>query len=179
MVSAYAARVRLTLATVAADNGRELDAGLEVLGLIAIKVLAPGFYARQDIRTPVKIAVVVLVLTQCLNLLLVPYLAHAGLALAIGLGAMVNALWLLLGLNARKAYTPSPGWVLFLFQVVAASAWLAVFLLWASARVNWLGFDGHPLQRVGLLVLFVAAAVAVYFLTLLLSGVKLRQFVRK
>jgi putative peptidoglycan lipid II flippase len=153
--------------------------GVGLIGLIAIKVLAPGFYARQDIRTPVKIAIVVLVLTQCLNLLLVPYLAHAGLALAIGLGAMVNALWLLLGLKARGAYTPSPGWARFGLQVVAASALLAVFLMWAAARVNWLDFDGHALERVGLLAMFVVAAVAVYFLTLLLSGVKLRQFVRK
>jgi putative peptidoglycan lipid II flippase len=153
--------------------------GVGLIGLIAIKVLAPGFYARQDIRTPVKIAIVVLVLTQCLNLLLVPYLAHAGLALAIGLGAMVNALWLLLGLKARGAYTPSPGWTLFLLQVVAASALLAVYLMWASSRVNWLDFDGHALQRVGLLTGFVVVAVAVYFFILLLAGVKLRQFVRK
>jgi putative peptidoglycan lipid II flippase len=153
--------------------------GAGLIGLIAIKVLAPGFYARQDIRTPVKIAIVVLVLTQCLNLLLVPYLAHAGLALAIGLGAMVNALWLLLGLKARGAYTPSPGWARFALQVVAASALLAVFLMWAASRVNWLDFDGYALQRVGLLALSVLVAVVVYFLTLLVSGVNLRQFVRK
>jgi len=153
--------------------------GVGLVGLIAIKVLAPGFYARQDIRTPVKIAIVVLVLTQCLNLLLVPYLAHAGLALAIGLGAMVNAVWLLLGLKARGAYTPSPGWARFILQVVAASALLAVFLMWAAARVNWLDFDGHALQRVGLVALCVVGAVVIYFTTLLVSGVKLRQFVRK
>ena len=153
--------------------------GVGLIGLIAIKVLAPGFYARQDIRTPVKIAIVVLVLTQCLNLLLVPYLAHAGLALAIGLGAMVNALWLLLGLKARGAYTPSPGWTLFLLQVVAASCLLAAFLMWAASRVNWLDFDGHALERVGLMAGFVVVAVGLYFLILLLSGVKLRQFVRK
>src|SRR5690606_27867601 len=52
-----------------------------LVGLLAVKILAPGFYARQDIRTPVKIAVVVLIATQCLNLLLVPRLGHAGLAL--------------------------------------------------------------------------------------------------
>ena len=125
------------------------------------------------------VAIVVLLLTQCLNLLLVPHLAHAGLALAIGLGAMVNALWLLLGLKARGAYTPSPGWGRLALQVVAASALLAVFLMWVSSRVNWLDFDGHALQRVGLLALSVVAAVAIYFVTLLVSGVKLRQFVRK
>ncbi len=153
--------------------------GAGLLGLIAIKVLAPGFYARQDIRTPVKIAIVVLLLTQGMNMLFVPYLAHAGLALAIGLGAMVNALWLLIGLMRRGAYTPTPGWARFGLQVVAASALLAVFLMWAAARVNWLSFDGHALQRVGLLALCIGGAGVVYFLTLMLAGLQLRQFVRK
>ena len=153
--------------------------GAGLIGLIAIKVLAPGFYARQDIRTPVKIAIVVLVLTQCLNLLLVPYFAHAGLALAIGLGAMVNALWLLIGLMRRGAYMPTPGWARFGLQVVAASALLAVFLMWAAARFAWLGFEGQALQRVGLLALCVGGGVLVYFLALLLAGLNLRQFVRK
>lgn len=121
--------------------------GAGLLGLIAIKVLAPGFYARQDIRTPVKIAIVVLLLTQGMNLLFVPYLKHAGLALAIGLGAMVNALWLLIGLMRRGAYTPTPGWARFGLQVVAASALLAVFLMWSAEQVKWLAFDGHALQR--------------------------------
>src|SRR5690606_21157403 len=65
-----------------------------LLGLLAIKILAPGFYARQDIRTPVRIAIFVLVLTQVFNLIFVPLFAHAGLALSIGLGASVNALTL-------------------------------------------------------------------------------------
>lgn len=153
--------------------------GAGLIGLIAIKVLAPGFYARQDIRTPVKIAIVVLILTQVLNFLLVPYLAHAGLALAIGIGAMVNALFLLIGLMRRGAYHPSPGWGRFGAQVVAASALLAVFLMWVAARVNWLDFGGRALERVGLLTLCVLGGVLVYFLTLLLAGLNLRQFVRK
>ncbi|MCU0762115.1 MAG: murein biosynthesis integral membrane protein MurJ [Hydrogenophaga sp.] len=153
--------------------------GAGLIGLIAIKVLAPGFYARQDIRTPVKIAIVVLVLTQCLNLVFVPYLAHAGLALAIGIGAMVNALWLLVGLVRRGAYTPTPGWGRFGLQVLAASALLAVFLMAVATQVDWLAFDGRALARVGLLTLCVLGAVLVYFLTLLLAGLNLRQFVRK
>ncbi|MDM7941471.1 MAG: murein biosynthesis integral membrane protein MurJ [Hydrogenophaga sp.] len=167
----------------AADVQRTASAlmgyGAGLIGLIAIKVLAPGFYARQDIRTPVKIAIGVLILTQVLNYLLVPHLAHAGLALAIGIGAMVNALLLLAGLMRRKAYLPSPGWARFGLQVVAASALLAVFLMWVAARVNWLGFEGQALQRVGLLALCVLGGVLVYFLTLLVAGLNLRQFVRK
>lgn len=153
--------------------------GAGLLGLIAIKVLAPGFYARQDIKTPVKIAVVVLALTQLMNLVFVPYLAHAGLALAIGLGAMVNALWLLIGLIRRGAYTPSAGWARFSLQVLAASALLAVYLMWLAARVDWVAMQAHALQRVGLLALAVLGAALVYFVSLTLAGVKLRQFVRK
>nr|WP_246316112.1 murein biosynthesis integral membrane protein MurJ [Tepidicella baoligensis] len=152
--------------------------GVGLLGLIAVKVLAPGFYAQQDIRTPVQIAIVVLVFTQCMNLLLVPRLAHAGLALAIGLGALLNAGWLLAGLMRRGVYRPAPGWGRLGLQVLAASALLAVFLLWSSAQVDWV----HAVQagrRVLSLVLIVAGAVVVYFGVLMLAGVQLRQFVRK
>ena len=122
---------------------------------------------------------VVLVLTQVMNAIFVPYLAHAGLALAIGLGAMVNAGWLLTGLMRRGAYKPSPGWARFALQVLAGSALLAVYLTWLGGRIDWLGLQSHALQRVGLLALAVVGAALVYFLSLTLAGVKLRQFVRK
>ena len=170
---------RFGAADVQQTAGALMGYGAGLLGLIAIKVLAPGFYARQDIRTPVKIAVGVLVLTQLLNIALVPLLDHAGLALAIGIGAMVNALFLLVGLIRRGAYRPSPGWLKFSLQVLAASALLAVLLMWLSSRFVWTGFDGQPLQRIGLLVVSVLGAVVVYFGALLLSGVSLRQFLRK
>jgi len=83
--------------------------GVGLLGLVAIKILAPAFYARQEIGTPVKIGIGVLVVTQLLNLVLVPWLGHAGLALSIGLGALVNALLLLWGLLRVGAYRPHPG----------------------------------------------------------------------
>lgn len=153
--------------------------GAGLLGLVAIKVLAPGFYARQDIRTPVTIAIVVLFLTQGMNLLFVPHLAHAGLALAIGLGAMVNASWLLIGLIRLGAYTPSAGWLRFGLQVLVASVLMAVALTWAADRVDWLGFQGQALLRVALLAGCVIGAALLYFTALALTGVRLRQFVRK
>lgn len=153
--------------------------GAGLLGLVAIKVLAPGFYARQDIRTPVKIAIVVLVLTQLMNLLFVPWLAHAGLALAIGLGAMINAGWLLTGLIRRGAYRPAPGWARFGLQVVAAGVLLAVFLSWASLSLDWTAFEGRRALRIVALAACVLGAVLIYFGALALSGLNLRQFVRK
>jgi putative peptidoglycan lipid II flippase len=153
--------------------------GAGLLGLVAIKVLAPGYYASQDIRTPVRIAVVVLVLTQLLNLALVPLLQHAGLALAIGIGALINAAWLLSGLLRRGSYKPEAGWGLFALQVVAASALMAVFLMWGSGAFNWTEMQAQKLLRVGLLAAVLAGAGAIYFGSLWAAGLKLRQFVRR
>ena len=153
--------------------------GAGLIGLVAIKVLAPGFYASQDIRTPVRIAVAVLVITQLLNIVLVPVLAHAGLALAIGIGALINALWLLVGLLRRGSYTPAPGWVLFAFQVVAGSALLAVFLMWMNSHFAWTALREQSLQRIGLLAMALVASAAIYFGALWAAGLKLRQLVRR
>ncbi len=153
--------------------------GAGLVGLVAIKVLAPGFYASQDIKTPVRIAIVVLVITQLMNYAFVPYLQHAGLALAIGIGALINALWLLIGLVKRGSYKPTPGWGVFALQVLAASALLAVFLLWAASAVSWVGLKNAYLQRIGLLVAVLGASGVIYFAALWVSGLKLRRLVRR
>lgn len=152
--------------------------GVGLLGLIGVKVLAPGYYARQDIRTPVRIALVVLAVTQGLNALLVPWLAHAGLALAIGLGALLNAGWLLTGLRRRGAYVPQPGWGRFALQVALAAALLAAALLWAQQALPWLEPPARWV-RVGWLAVVLAGAALVYFGTLVALGLPLRRFVRK
>ncbi len=153
--------------------------GVGLLGLVAIKVLAPGFYASQNIKTPVMIAVLVLVLTQMLNLVLVPLFAHAGLTLAIALGAMLNATLLLVGLVRRGMYQPLPGWGRFALQVVAASSLLAVYLMWAASHFDWVALGETNFKRIGLLALILIGSGAIYFLSLMAAGVKLRQFARK
>lgn len=146
---------------------------------MAIKVLAPGFYASQDVRTPVKIAVVVLLLTQLLNLVLVPLFAHAGLALAIGLGALVNAGWLWVGLRRQGRYQPSAGWGRFLAQVCAASTLLGLGLWWVSGHWDWTGLQQAPWQRVGLMACVLALSALGYFATLYGVGLKLRALLRR
>jgi len=153
--------------------------GVGLLGLVAIKVLAPGYYASQDIRTPVRIAIVVLVATQLMNVALVPLLAHAGLALSIGLGALINALWLLTGLVRRGSFQPRPGWARFAGQVLAASALLAVFLAWGAQHFDWLALRATELRRAGLLALLLCAAVLLYFGALWACGLRLRQLLRR
>ena len=153
--------------------------GAGLLGLVAIKVLAPGYYASQDVRTPVKIAIAVLIITQILNAVLVPLIDHAGLALSIGLGALVNALWLLIGLIRKGSYQPQPGWARFALQVVAASALLAILLAWGSHYFDWVALRAHSAQRVLLLAGLMAAAAALYFGALWAAGLKLRQMLRR
>lgn len=153
--------------------------GAGLLGLVAIKVLAPGYYASQDVRTPVKIAIAVLVITQLLNIALVPYIAHAGLALSIGLGALINALWLLIGLLRRGSYQPQPGWGRFILQVVAATALLALLLVWASHHFDWVAMRSAKWQRIGLLAGLMAASAALYFGALWAAGLKLRKMLRR
>lgn len=153
--------------------------GVGLMGLVGVKILAPGFYARQDIRTPVRIAVAVLVLTQVMNAVFVPFLGHVGLALSVSLGALVNALWLLIGLRRAGAYVPEPGWGAFSLRVAAATALLGGFLWWAERGIGWLALSGHELQRIGWMALCLAVAVLLYFSFLRLSGLQFRQFMRR
>ena len=153
--------------------------GVGLVGLIAVKILAPGFYARQDIRTPVKIAVVVLVLTQGLNLVFVPLYAHAGLALSIGVAALVNALWLLIGLRRLGVYTPAPGWWGFGLRVGLACVLMGAALAWAAQAVPWVAMASRKLEQVGLLAACLVGAATLYFATLQLAGIRWRSFLRR
>ncbi len=150
-----------------------------LIGIVAIKVLAPGYYANQDTRTPVRVAIMVLVITQLLNIALVPLFAHAALTLSIGIGALINALWLLLGLLKRGSYKPEPEWGVFVLQVFTACALLTLFLFWANGAFDWIALRGEAFKRIGLLAGILSVSAAIYFVALRVLGLSLRQFVRR
>jgi putative peptidoglycan lipid II flippase len=150
--------------------------GVGLLGLVGIKVLAPGYYASRDMRTPVRIAIVVLVITQLLNLALVPWIKHAGLALSIGIGALINAGWLLVGLLRKGSYRPGAGWRVFGLQVFGATLLLALFLTWAAHAFPWVQWRATPWLRAGAMAAMLAGSAVIYFAALAASGVKLKQF---
>ncbi|NCV61648.1 MAG: hypothetical protein EBV89_11540, partial [Betaproteobacteria bacterium] len=154
---------------------------LGLLGLIAVKVLAPGFYAHQDVRTPVKIALAMLVLTQALNTITVPRFEHAGLALSISLAALCNALLLLLGLLRRGLFTPQSGWLRFIVQVALANAAMTAWLMWSTEQswLQWQALASAPLLRAMHLLWVLAAAVAIYFAVLRLAGLRWIQFMKR
>ena len=150
-----------------------------LIGLILVKILAPGFYARGDIRTPVRIAVLTLVLTQLMNWAFVDTLKHVGLALSIGLGACVNAFLLWRRLQRTGSYVAQPGWAVFGFKVALALATMGA-VLWAldPGAARWLALQVSPWQRVAYLAGIVSAGAMVYFCILGLAGFRIRDFKR-
>ncbi len=141
---------------------------------ILIKVLAPGFYARQDTRSPVKIGVIAMVVNMLLNLALIFPLQHAGLALATSLSAYLNAYLLLRNLRREKAYVPAEGWRRLAVQVGAAALLMAALLGWASPELGtWM--EVGRMQRIGMLVGLIGLGAAVYLAALLVAGLRPRD----
>jgi putative peptidoglycan lipid II flippase len=150
-----------------------------LLGLIAVKILAPGFYAQKDIRTPVKIAVVALLATQAANLVLVPWLAHAGLAASVSIGALANAAMLYVGLRRRRLYQPLPGWGGFVARLAIALVALALALWLGNRQVDWAALQAQWALRAALLAGLIAGGAAVYGAVLWLLGFRPRDFVTR
>ncbi|MGC3893776.1 murein biosynthesis integral membrane protein MurJ [Pseudomonas urmiensis] len=149
-----------------------------LLAIILVKVLAPGFYAQQNIRTPVKIAIFTLISTQLLNLVLVGPLAHAGLALAISMGACLNAGLLFWKLRSQDLFQPQPGWTRFLLKLVLAVGLMSAVLL-AGMHYMPAWELGGMLERFLRLGALIAAGVVTYFGCLYLCGFRPRHFARK
>lgn len=152
---------------------------LGVLGFTLIKILAPGFYAQQNLRSPVKIAVLVLVATQIANFFLVPYLKHVALALTISLGALLNAGLLLWGLRKTGKYAARPGWPLFFFKLLLAVTVMTAVLWWAAQGIDWAALQAQVWVRLLKVLGLVALGAASYFAVLTLLGFRLEDFRRR
>jgi len=145
---------------------------------IAVKVLAPGFYARQDTRTPVRFAIVSMISNMFLNILFVGILLlvefkgpHTGLALASTVSAYLNAGMLFQNLRRQGVYRPEPGWTRILFTVSLACAVMAGLLLWQyGAEEQWL-LAGAP-RRAGMLTALVIGGGLAYLAVLFGAGLR-------
>jgi len=167
-----------TAVDVAQTRSALLGYSVGLTALILVKVLAPGFYARQNIRTPVRIALISLAVTQALNLAFIGPFGHAGLALSISIAALVNAGLLYRGLRQQGVFTPQPGWGIFLAKLGAAMLVMAVFLYFAvgdEARWLTLGLVSRVWQVSGI----VLAGGAVYFAVLYVLGFRPADFRRR
>ncbi len=149
-----------------------------LLGFMLIKVLAPGYYARQDTKTPVKIGIWAMVSNMAANLALIVPFAHMGLAAATSFSAFLNAGMLYRGLRKDGVYHPQADWTVFYARLVAASALLATFLGWMNRELGeWLAWGWQ--QRVLWLSLLVVGGILLYGLVLVAGGLRYRHLVRR
>ena len=148
---------------------------LGIVPFMLIKILAPGFFAQQDTKTPVRIAIIAMVTNMVFNLILVFWLQHVGLALATSLSASINALLLFLGLLKKEVYSLGGFWRRFLFKIIFSNICMAV-LLWGMREEveNWL--QATLLERILHMGALVGAGMISYFLILYILGVRPRDF---
>jgi putative peptidoglycan lipid II flippase len=158
--------------------GRSLMAySTGLTAFIFVKILAPGFYAKQDTRTPVRIGVIALCSNVVLNLIFVIPLAHAGLALATSLAAFINAALLLRALRIRGFYKPNPGWTLYSVKLVAACLIMSIVMVnLNSEQAVWSAADA--LTRTRMLVVLMIAGSAAYFSSVFAFGIRFHHFSR-
>ena len=146
-----------------------------VCGFIFVKILAPGFFARKDTKTPMRIAVVSVLINIGLSLILIRYLAHYGLALAISVAAWANTIMLYWTLRKKGIFEPQQGWLKFLIQVgiaVFSMSWVLNMLL--DDTQTWLAFS--LLERLGNVAILLCGGLVSYFVALGLLGVRPNQF---
>ena len=156
-----------------------------LLGWSLIKVLAPGYYARQDTKGPVKVALRALGLTMALNVLVLIALAmtghlntpgaHALLALTNGVGAIANAAMLYVGLKRKQLLQPDAQLRSMILKIVAASALMGGPLWWFGGETAaWI--DASIPHRVVWLTALVGGGAIVYFGALFALGARVRHF---
>jgi putative peptidoglycan lipid II flippase len=151
--------------------------GLGLLPFIFIKVLAPGYYARQNTKTPVKIGIIAMTVNMGLNIVLMIQFAHVGLALATALSAALNAWLLFHGLRKDKVYLPCVGWGRFTLKLLVPNLGLMLTLFCLDlSRNGWL--EGSGPDRSGQLLGMISAAAIIYFTLLHLVGIKLKQLLK-
>ena len=149
--------------------------GSGVPAFMMVKVLASGFYARQDIKTPVKVGALVMLVNSLLCLVFIWPLAHAGLTLASALAGYINCAILLFLLKRRGIYQPMTGWLKYILQLGVANTAVAVYLLLMAGSVSfWLAQS--PVLRLTWLLAHVTVAVLIYFVSLYVTGIRPAQF---
>ena len=149
-----------------------------LVGLILIKILAPAFYAQQNVKTPVKIALFTLLCTQFMNLIFIGYLKHAGLALAIGIGACINEGLLFYHLKKGNIFKLKADWMIFLIKIIFATFVMAIGLLYFKGTIDlWINYSAF--YRFIHLLALILFGIILYFIALKLCRLNISDFFKK
>lgn len=148
--------------------------GFGLLSFMLVKVLATGFYARQDTKRPVKFGIIAMVSNMVFNLLLAIPFGHVGLAAATSLSALLNAGLLGYALYQDGVLQRQPGTIRFLVRTAVATAVMVALLLWLlPGREVWL--SATALERAWYLAQYVGAAALTYLVVQVGLGLRLSQ----
>ena len=158
--------------------GAVIAYSIGLTGLILIKILGPAFYAQQNIKTPVRIAIFSLFCTQFMNLLFVGYFKHVGLALSIGIAACINAGLLFYFLKKSAVFELNKDWRKFIFKILFSLALMTIVLYFLRGTLDqWINYSF--LQRLGNLFLIISISISVYFISLRLLGLDFKIFLNR
>jgi len=155
-----------------------------LLGFVLVKILAPGYFARQDTRTPMKIGLIAIVVNMVCNVIFVVLLVevdfegpHAGLALATTISSFVNAMLLLRGLRRQQVYQPQSGWKKLLLQIGISVLLMGLVLYYAASAEQW-WLAGEAMDRILHLAWLIPLGAGVYLSSLFMAGVRFHHFRR-
>ncbi|MEM9101799.1 MAG: murein biosynthesis integral membrane protein MurJ [Pseudomonadota bacterium] len=151
---------------------------LGLLPFMLIKVLAPGFFARQNTKTPVKVGIVAMVSNMGFNLLLFIPFKHVGLAMATTLSAILNASLLFYYLKKEGVYRPVSGWLIWCSKITIALVVMVAAVSWLAPTIEWWRENG-VIDRVTYLSFLIAVAISLYLLAIRLLGVRLKSLTQQ
>ena len=178
LIASLLAYGKFTLFDLAQTSKSLVAFALGIPAFMMVKILAAGFYAKQNIKTPVKVGAVAMLINTFLCLLFIIPLEHAGLALASSLAGYFNCFCLLVLLKKRSIYVPLPNWVKYSMQLMLANLAIGCYLIMVRQdAAYWLSKGLTP--RIGTLMLHVSVAIIIYLGSLLLLGVRVSDFRHK
>ncbi len=145
-----------------------------LLNFMLIKVLAPGYYSRQDTKTPVKYGIIAMVSNMVFNAIFAWFYGYVGLAMATALSALVNMVLLYRGLHIQNVYRLTRSTLLFIVRLVVAGGAMVAAILWQLEEMSvWLTWSF--MERVFTLAMLIGFGAVVYLVSLLVMGIRLKD----
>ena len=150
-----------------------------IIGLISVKILAPGFYARQEIKIPVVVGILTLIITQVLNFILVPIYQHAGLAYAISIAACFNAILLLSILVRKKIYRPNKSWFMFVAKIIIGCIVVYLVSAYMAGVLDWKAMKTQPLERIFYFAVMLVTCLVAYLSVTRIIGINFKNLIKQ